>query len=288
MSPTEKITVACIQMCSGIQVSENLETLCTRVNEAATAGAVYVQTPEMSLVLDDDRHRLLSDRVQESQRRGLQRLARLAADLRLWLHVGSCAIRCEKDPSRAANRAHLFDPQGRTAATYDKIHLFDVDLQEGETHRESHAYSAGAFARVVQAGPLNLGLSICYDLRFPGLYRALAHQGAEVMAIPSAFTCPTGQAHWRTLLRARAIENGAFVIAAAQGGKHPCNRKTYGHSMIVSPWGRVVAGLEHDDPGVLIASIDLAEISHARKQIPSLRHDRPFDVKGIKVPPPRS
>ena len=199
----------------------------------------------------------------------------LARSLGIYVHVGSLAIRVS--PDKAANRAFLIDPSGEIAARYDKIHMFDVDLANGESYRESRNYRAGDLAVVTDLPWGRLGITVCYDLRFPALYRALAEAGASFLAIPSAFTRQTGEAHWHILNRARAIENGCFVLAAAQGGKHENGRETFGHSLVVDPWGRILAegGTE---PGVVMAEIDPAEVVAARSKVPSLQHGRRFEL----------
>ena len=201
--------------------------------------------------------------------------ATLARKHKIWLHIGSLAIKVS--PDRAANRSFLIDPKGEIVARYDKIHMFDVDLADGESYRESRSYRAGDLAILADLPWGRLGLSVCYDLRFPALYRALAEAGASFLAIPSAFTRQTGEAHWNVLMRARAIENGCFVLAAAQGGTHENGRETYGHSIVVDPWGQVLAESEAE-PGVLFADIDPAAVAAARARIPSLQHGRRFEV----------
>ena len=198
-----------------------------------------------------------------------------AKDLGVWILVGSALVK--RDDGKAANRSVLISPAGDITATYDKLHMFDVDLPTGETARESATYEPGVEAVAVQAGDLKLGMTICYDLRFPALYRALALAGAEVMTIPAAFTRPTGAAHWEVLMRARAIETGSFVLAPAQGGKHQDGRGTYGHSIIVAPWGEVIAHLDHDEPGVLLAELDLTAAAKARAAIPALANAQAFE-----------
>ncbi|MGH6970417.1 MAG: carbon-nitrogen hydrolase family protein, partial [Caulobacteraceae bacterium] len=201
-------------------------------------------------------------------------LAGLAAELGVWLLIGSALVR--RPDGKAANRSVLVGPEGRTRATYDKLHMFDVDLPTGERHRESSTYEAGDRAVVAEAAGAKLGLTICYDLRFPSLHRALARAGAEALTVPSAFTRPTGQAHWEVLLRARAIETGAFVLAPAQGGTHEDGRATWGRSMIVGPWGEVLALADHDEPCALLAEIDLDAVAEARAAIPALASERAF------------
>ena len=204
---------------------------------------------------------------------------RLSAELGIFLHVGSTAIL--RPDGKIANRALLFSPDGALLARYDKIHMFDVDLDNGESWRESAAYEAGEMAVVTDIGVAKLGLAICYDLRFPQLFRAEALAGADVLTVPAAFTRQTGQAHWHLLLRARAIENGAFVIAAAQGGVHEDGRETFGHSLIVDPWGKIIAEADHDEPGVIVAEIDTALSAEARKKIPNLKNAREFRVTTV-------
>jgi predicted amidohydrolase len=218
----------------------------------------------------------------EAASQPLKRLRALAAELGIHLHVGSLAIKL--DDTRVANRSYVIDPRGGILAHYDKLHLFDVDLAGGETYRESHHARPGASAVLVDLSFGRLGLSICYDLRFPQLYRALAAAGAEFIAVPAAFTRQTGEAHWHVLIRARAIETGAFVLAATQGGLHENGRMTFGHSLIVSPWGEVLAE-GGEDPGVIFADIDLAASAEARARIPALKHDRDFAVEIVRTVP---
>lgn len=276
--PAGTLRVALVQMRTTRTPSENLDAARALVREAAEAGARYVQTPETTNIMEMDRQVLFSVLHEEAADPTLAGLRDLARELGITLHVGSLALKVSQ--KRAVNRSFVIDPEGDIAARYDKIHMFDVDLENGESYRESGAYQAGEAAVSVTVGPMRLGLSICYDLRFPALYRALAENGATVLAVPSAFTRPTGEAHWHVLLRARAIENGAFVLAAAQGGTHASGRETYGHSLIVDPWGRVLAE-GGTAPGIIGADIDLAEVEKARARIPSLLNGRRFEV----VPP---
>ena len=266
---------AMIQMRSGVTPAANIEAAVRMIGEAKAAGAEYVQTPEMTNVLEAKRERLFKTIVEEEADTSLATLREVARKLGIYIHVGSLAIKIS--PDRAANRGFLIDPKGDIAARYDKIHMFDVDLEGGESYRESRTYRPGEQAVLCDLPWGRLGLTICYDLRFPALYRALAEAGATMLAIPSAFTQKTGEAHWHVLMRARAIENGSFVFAAAQGGKHENGRETFGHSLIVDPWGRVLAegGTE---PGVVMAEIDLAEVAKARARIPSLQHGRRFEI----------
>jgi predicted amidohydrolase len=279
---TSAFKAALIQMRSGLNPGANIDAAVRLIGEARSGGATYVQTPEMTNILAAKRDQLLATIVEEDADPSLATFRELAKSLELYIHVGSLAIKIL--PDKAANRGFLIDPQGEIAARYDKIHMFDVDLPGGESYRESASYRPGELAVVADLPWAGLGISICYDLRFPALYRALAENGAGILAIPSAFTRQTGEAHWHTLNRARAIENGAFVLAAAQGGKHENGRETYGHSLIVDPWGRVLAegGTE---PGVIMAEIDPAEIAAVRAKIPSLQHGRRFEIVGPTAEP---
>jgi deaminated glutathione amidase len=265
---------ALIQMRSGLESAGNLAHAVRLVDEAKKRGADYVQTPEMTNILVN-RDRLFANIVEEELDPTLAALRERARKLALYLHIGSLAIKLSAD--KAANRSFLIDPHGEIVARYDKIHMFDVDLADGESYRESRTYRAGEVAAVADLPWGRLGLTICYDLRFPSLYRALAEAGASYLSIPSAFTRQTGEAHWHVLVRARAIENGCYVLAAAQGGMHASGRETFGHSLIVDPWGRILAegGTE---PGIVWAKIDPAEVVAARGRIPSLQHGRRFKL----------
>jgi predicted amidohydrolase len=268
-------TAGLIQMRSGLNPPANLAAAVKLIEEAKAQGADYVLTPEMTNILEVKRERLFAAIVAEESDLSLATFRELARRLGIFLHVGSLAIKLL--PDKAANRSFLIDRQGEIIARYDKIHMFDVDLANGESYRESRSYRPGEIAVVADLPWGRLGLSVCYDLRFPALYRALAEAGSSFLAIPSAFTRQTGEAHWHVLNRARAIENGSFVLAAAQGGKHENGRETFGHSLVVDPWGRIVAegGTE---PGVVLASIDPAEVAAARAKIPSLQHGRRFEI----------
>ncbi len=244
------------------------------VREAAAGGAKFIATPEGTNVLQKDRAVLMPMLKSQADDPVVQGLRAAAQELGAWVLIGSALVK--RDDGKAANRSILVGPDGHVAATYDKLHMFDVDLPTGERSRESEAYEPGDRAVVAQAGPLQLGLTVCYDLRFPALYNALARAGAEVMTIPSAFTRPTGAAHWDVLMRARAIETGSFVLAPAQGGKHEDGRGTWGHSIAVAPWGEVISQLDHDEPGVLFADLDLDAPAKARAAIPALANARPF------------
>ncbi len=267
---------AVVQMRSGTDIDRNISDAEKLIRAAAADGAQYVQTPEMTNIVELKSSRLFDAIEDEQGNRGLARLCALAQDLKIWLHVGSMSIRLES--ARAANRAYLIGPTGTIVARYDKIHMFDVDLEGGESYRESKVYRPGDHAVVADLPWGRLGLSICYDVRFPHLYRTLAQSGAQVLAIPAAFTRQTGQAHWHILQRARAIETGCFVVSAAQGGDHEDGRSTFGHSLIIDPWGEVLAELAHDEPGYAVAVIDTARVVETRQRVPSLANGRPFDA----------
>jgi predicted amidohydrolase len=273
---TKPFRVGLVQLRSGRNVDANLAMAERLIRDAARGGAVYIQTPENTAVMELEPERLFAAIQPEAESVALSRFKSLAAELSVWLHIGSLAVKL--GPDRVANRSYLIAPSGEIAARYDKLHLFDVDLAGGESYRESRLYQCGDKAVVAELPFGRLGLSICYDLRFPALYRALATAGAQAIAIPSAFTKQTGEAHWSVLLRARAIENGAFVLAASQGGLHENGRSTYGHSMVVSPWGEVLAEAG-SDPGVIFADLDLKESEAARARIPSLKHAARFDLQ---------
>jgi predicted amidohydrolase len=266
---------AMIQMRSGLTPDANIDDAVRMIGEAKSAGAEYVLTPEMTNILAANREQLFAVVVEEEADASLAAMRTIARKLGIYVHVGSLAIKLSHD--RAANRSFLIDPKGDIAARYDKIHMFDVDLADGESYRESRNYRPGELAVLADLPWGRLGLTVCYDLRFPALYRALAEAGATMLAIPSAFTKQTGEAHWHVLMRARAIENGCFVFAAAQAGKHENGRETFGHSLIVDPWGRIIAegGTE---PGVVMAEIDPAQVTNARSRIPSLQHGRRFEI----------
>jgi deaminated glutathione amidase len=266
---------AMIQMRSGLAPAANIDAAARMIGEAKSAGADYVQTPEMTNILAAKREQLFSVIVDEDADTSLATLRELARKLGIYIHVGSLAIKVS--PDKAANRSFLISPKGDIAARYDKIHMFDVDLAGGESYRESRSYRPGEQAVLSDLPWGRLGLTICYDLRFPALYRALAEAGATMLTIPSAFTQQTGEAHWHLLVRARAVENGCFVFAAAQAGKHESGRETFGHSLIVDPWGRVLAE-GGSEPGVVMAEIDLTEVAKARARIPSLQHGRRFEI----------
>ena len=244
------------------------------IRDAAADGARLIVTPECSNIVQRDRAKLfplLTTTKDDSFVRGLRSLA---GELGVWLVIGSALVKGEGE--KAANRQLVVSPAGEIVAAYDKLHMFDVDLPTGERHRESSAYEPGDRAVTAEVDGARLGLSICYDVRFPALYRALAVAGAEILTIPACFTRPTGEAHWQVLLRARAIETGAFVLAAAQGGLHEDGRGTWGRSMIVAPWGEVLAVKDDDEPGFVAADLDLSEVARARTAIPALANARTF------------
>jgi predicted amidohydrolase len=244
------------------------------IREAAGRGAKLILTPEGSNLLQRNRSRLFETLAAMEDDAAVRGYRALAAELGVWLLMGSAMVL--RGDGKAANRSILIDPTGAVTATYDKLHMFDVDLPTGERHRESQVYEAGDRAVVAQAGDAPLGLTICYDLRFPALHRALALGGAMILTVPAAFTRSTGEAHWEVLLRARAIETGSYMLAPAQGGSHEDGRQTWGHSMVVDPWGEVVALADHDEPCVLAATLDLELAARARRAIPALDNARPF------------
>lgn len=261
-----KFIAGLVQCCAGRDVQRNIDDVSSLIREAASQGAEYVSTPEMTHLLETSGERLAEVASLQVDDAGVSQFAALAKELEIWLNIGSLAIRLKS--GRYANRSFLFAPDGTLRASYDKIHMFDVQLGGGETYLESKRYQSGERAVVTPLPWGKLGMTICYDMRFPALYRSLTDAGADILNIPSAFTVPSGRAHWHTLLRTRAIEAGAYVLAAAQTGDHECGRKTYGHSLIVSPWGEVLAD-GGEDVGVVLAEIDPAEIKAARARIPA-------------------
>jgi predicted amidohydrolase len=273
---------ACIQLCSSTDVEENIATVEGLVREAARLGAEYVQTPEMTNIVERRREALAAAVKTEREDPAVERFAKLAAELGIVLHIGSLALKASD--GKIANRALLFGSNGKIIARYDKIHLFDVDLPNGDSWRESSVYHPGDRAVVIDLPWLKLGVSICYDVRFPHLFRAQAHAGATALTAPAAFTRQTGEAHWHVLQRARAIENGAYVLSAAQAGRHADGRETFGHSVIVSPWGEVLAEGEGDGPAVIVAAIDPEKSADARQRIPALANERPFALPNEKPP----
>lgn len=268
-----KFLAACVQLRSGDDVAENLRDAASWIRAAAAQGAQFVATPENTSLMAADAGAKLAQSHEEARDPALPMFGALAKELGIWLLIGSLAIKVSD--TKTANRSFLFSPDGQIAARYSKIHLFDVDLPSGESYRESNTVAGGGEAVVANTPWGGVGLSVCYDMRFAKLYRALAKKGAFAFTAPSAFTETTGKAHWHVLLRARAIENGAFMIAPAQGGLHANGRRTYGHSLIVSPWGDIMAegGTE---PGIVMAEIDPKWSTEARAKVPSLEHDREF------------
>jgi predicted amidohydrolase len=269
-------------MRTGLLPEPTLEQATHLIREAVAAGADYVQTPEVSNMMQVNRQALFEHLATEEDDRSLKAYRALAAELKIYLNIGSLAVRAS--PERAANRSFLIGPEGQVIASYDKIHMFDIDLGNGERYHESANYQPGETAVIADLPWGRIGLTICYDVRFPALYRALAESGASFLTVPSAFTKKTGEAHWHALLRARAIENGCFVFAAAQGGLHENKRETYGHSLIVDPWGVVLAEAG-TEPGIILAKIDPANVETARKTVPSLQHGRRFSVADPKAGP---
>jgi len=268
-------------MRSGLDPAENMAALEPLLVEAAAQGAQYALTPEVTMIFPENRDQLQSVAAPFKGHPQLQEVGALARRLGMFVQIGSLPIPLED--GRFANRSVLFGPDGEQRAIYDKIHLFDADIAGLNAYRESATYKGGDIAATADLGPFTLGFSICYDMRFPRLYNALANAGANLIAVPAAFTVPTGQAHWHVLLRARAIETGSYVVAAAQGGVHANGRSTFGHSIIIDPWGRIVGELDHDEPGVLVAEIDPAAVAEARQRIPALANARDFAVAGLQA-----
>ena len=269
------VRIALYQAQSGIDPAANAERLVEAVRESAAGGAAMLFTPEMSGMLDRDRERALGRARSEDGDEVLAAVRKAAAEAGIWVHLGSLALKGEN--GKLVNRAFVIDDFGEIRSRYDKIHLFDVDLPTGESWRESAMYEAGRGAVVVPNTPVGkLGLTICYDLRFPELFQRLSEAGADLIAVPAAFTVPTGQAHWQVLLRARAIEAELFVVAAAQAGKHEDGRETYGHSLVADPWGELLLEMGKE-PGLAFADIDLARIADVRSRIPVHQHRKPID-----------
>jgi predicted amidohydrolase len=273
----EAVPIALVQLRSPDNQAEALAHCAPLIREAAAGGAKLILTPEGTNILERSREKRLARVVAHDQDPCVAGLRDLAAELGVWLLIGSAIVRGEAaGDDRAANRSLLVGPDGTIHASYDKLHVFDVDLPTGERHRESESIRPGEKAVVAETPFGKLGLTVCYDVRFPQLFRALALAGAEMISVPAAFTVPTGQAHWELMLRARAVETGAFVLAPAQGGAHADGRKTWGHSLAVAPWGEVIARLDHDEPAVLHAALDLDQVARARAAIPQLQHAREF------------
>ena len=284
-----RFTAACVQFTAGPDPEPNLRTVSDLVRRARDVGADFIMTPEASNFIESGRRRREKAR-READDPFLAGMRGVARETGAWLLIGSLVIDPTGEPdatageTRLANRSFLVDPGGVIVARYDKIHMFDIDLPGGESYRESNAYRPGDSTVVVEMPWGRLGMSVCYDVRFPYLYRALAHSGADFLTVPSVFTVPTGNAHWHVLLRARAIENGCFVFAPAQSGEHAAGRRSYGHSLIVDPWGEVLADAG-EDVGVVSARIEVARIAEVRNMVPSLQHDRRFTEPKLVVHP---
>ena len=273
------LRAACIQMRSSTDVSRNIDAARDLISAAAQQGATFIATPEMTNLLDIRPGQVRSKISLETCDACLEALSKLAAQLNVTLLIGSLAIALPGD-DRFANRSYLISPDGEIIARYDKVHMFDVEVGDGQTYRESKAYRAGKSVTVTETNFGRVGMTICYDLRFPHLYRAVCQAGAELITIPAAFTRVTGEAHWHVLVRARAIETGCFVLAPAQGGAHEDGRETFGHSLIVSPWGEILGEAGHDEPGVIVADLNLADVAKARARIPAWSTNQDFSVNG--------
>lgn len=268
--PLSPFKAACVQVNASDNMDANIAEASQLAREAAVLGAEFVLFPENVSMMTFGADLIRANARSEEEHPAIPAFSALAKELDIWLHGGTLAIQTE---DRIANRAYVFSPDGEIAATYDKIHMFDVDLEGGESYRESETFSPGSDMVIADLPWGGMGMSTCYDVRFPYLYRALAEYGATMMAVPAAFTVPTGRAHWHVLLRARAIENGCYVFAPAQTGTHFAGRQTFGHSLIIDPWGEVLADAE-EGPGFIIADIDPARVIEARTMVPSLSHTR--------------
>lgn len=283
---SDTFRAACVQMRTGTDISENLRSAEALIREAHGRGAAFIATPEVTVLFEAETERLFSQVHTEEDDPSLRRLRALAQELGVWLLIGSMAI--SVGDRQCANRSILIGPGGQVVATYDKIHMFDVDLPNGETYRESRNFRRGERAVLADLPWGKLGLSVCYDLRFPQLYRALAKAGASFLTIPAAFTHTTGMAHWHVLQRARAIETGCYVIAPAQGGQHANGRHTFGHSLVVAPWGEVIAEADGAEPCVITADIDPRRVVEARGRVPALTHDKPILLSPDVAPGPHA
>ncbi len=271
----EIFRAAIVQLRSGRAVAPNIDIACQLIRRAAGGGADYVLTPENTALMELKANRLFANAEPEENNSAIEAFSDLARELSIWLHIGGMAVQLSE--TQLANRSLLFTPEGKISARYDKIHMFDVDLPGGESYRESKLYKPGTKAVLVDLPWGRLGMTICYDLRFAYLYRALAQGGADIITVPAAFTKQTGQAHWHTLLRARAIETGCYILAAAQGGDHEVGRATFGHSLIISPWGEVIAEAG-TEPTVIFADIDLSKVKESRRRVPSVVHNQTFEL----------
>ena len=281
---SDTLKVACVQLTSTTDISENIQISSELIREAYSQGAQLISLPEVVNLVQRSRRKSAEVVRTEDEETSLRAYRELAAELGVWLHTGSLVIKLIND-ERNANRSFLIDDKGAIAATYDKIHMFDVDLENGVSFRESRAFRPGNRAVVAETPWGGVGMTVCYDVRFAYLYRALAKAGASILMVPAAFTRQTGQAHWHILLQARAIETGCFVVAAAQCGDHEDGRETYGHSLIVAPWGEILADGE-EEPCVVMADLDFTKIDKARGMVPALSHDRDFAPPipiGLKV-----
>ncbi|QYE36997.1 carbon-nitrogen hydrolase family protein [Polymorphobacter sp. PAMC 29334] len=274
------LRIGVLQTRTGIDPAGNARALTDGIADLAKQGAEIVFTPEMSGLLDRDRARSAPLVRHEVDDIVLAAVCAAARDHQVWVELGSLALRPDRGGGRLVNRGFLIDPTGEIVARYDKLHLFDVDLANGDSYRESNSYAPGERAVVAPTPWGAMGLSVCYDVRFPALYTALAHAGAAIIAVPAAFTRPTGEAHWHVLLRARAIETGAFIVAAAQSGVHADGRETYGHSLVVDPWGTVLLDMG-TEPGGAVVDLDLSLVTATRGRIPSLRNGRPFTIDAL-------
>ncbi|MEO0412701.1 MAG: carbon-nitrogen hydrolase family protein [Pseudomonadota bacterium] len=282
MPDTKAVTwrAALVQMTSGLDPAECAHALTQQIKAAGENGASFVSTPEMSNILPANRKQAFALAQREEDDVVLKAVREAARQAQCWVHIGSLCLKGED--KWLLNRSFMIDPSGAIVTRYDKIHMFDVDLGGGESYRESALYKAGSHAMVLETPLAAFGLSICYDLRFPGLYETLALAGAQILLVPAAFTQPTGEAHWETLLKARAIETGCFVMAAGQTGTHESGRKTHGHTMLIDPWGRQIAALERA-PGALYCDMDMTLIGAAREKIPSLQHRKPFELMRVTL-----
>jgi deaminated glutathione amidase len=271
----ETLTVGLVQMTSTTSIDQNIKISSDLIRQAAAQGSELVALPEVVNLMQRDRSQSSKVAALDAEDASLAAYKALAQELGIWIHAGSLVIRLADD-DRFANRGFLIDPTGQVQAQYDKIHMFDVDLANGESYRESNGFRPGTHATLAQTPWGGYGMAVCYDLRFPHLFRDLAKAGARILAVPAAFTRTTGQAHWHTLLRARAIENGCFVVAPAQCGDHEDGRTTYGHALIIDPWGEILAdGGEY--PGVVTATLNLNRVDEVRSMVPSLNNDLPYD-----------
>lgn len=278
MSDLPRLRVACLQLNASEDMAANIDTLRGLAIMAHNRGARLITMPENAVMMTWGRDSLLSNAYDEADHPALIAFEDLARELSCWLLIGSLHVKLDGE-DRIANRSFLIGPDGKVSAKYDKIHMFDVELDNGETYRESAVFRPGDSAVVARAGEVSLGLGICYDLRFAHLFREYGKQGVDIITVPAAFTKTTGEAHWHSLLRARAIETGAYILAPAQTGIHANNRATFGHSLIIDPWGRILADAGDSEPGMILADIDRQQVVQARKQIPCLTHDRAFDIR---------